>query len=254
MGRRQSMDDDEGMVVVGSDFLLPSPSSCMILVVTGDWSKAKREKNVRDGVPVTNLIEKSWGWEMIDCFSTGEQHYVPINLLDVLCALSSRFEIDMELKATSLLHLIRCSSRKGDNNPHGMDSSKILQLGLPPLKTLEKIRAVLWMLSVNAVLLLVDIVLNHLRIIHACVSMWWPYSFLDLSSPYAPICVDQIDENGKNSMMMSVFYVLAYILNKMLSMFQLMKNQKVGGIRFIAVISSAHENGCHSIVSRIGDC
>ncbi|KAI3713851.1 hypothetical protein L1987_72437 [Smallanthus sonchifolius] len=62
--------------------------------------------------------------------------------------------------------------------------------------------------SVNAVLLLIDIVLNRLRfpffrlayfglwtctfvifqwIVHACVSMWWPYSFLDLSSPYAPI-------------------------------------------------------------------
>ncbi|XP_076907993.1 uncharacterized protein LOC143564677 [Bidens hawaiensis] len=62
--------------------------------------------------------------------------------------------------------------------------------------------------SVNAVLLLVDIFLNRLRfpfyrlayfglwtcafvifqwIVHACVSFWWPYSFLDLSSPYAPI-------------------------------------------------------------------
>ncbi|KAJ0824934.1 hypothetical protein HanRHA438_Chr17g0797731 [Helianthus annuus] len=62
--------------------------------------------------------------------------------------------------------------------------------------------------SVNAVLLLVDIFLNRLRfpffrlayfglwtcvfvvfqwIVHAFVSMWWPYSFLDLSSPYAPI-------------------------------------------------------------------
>ncbi|XP_076955538.1 uncharacterized protein LOC143630393 [Bidens hawaiensis] len=62
--------------------------------------------------------------------------------------------------------------------------------------------------SVNAVLLLVDIFLNRLRfpfyrlayfglwtciyaifqwIVHACVSFWWPYPFLDLSSPYAPI-------------------------------------------------------------------
>uniref|UniRef100_A0A7N2QZS6 Uncharacterized protein n=1 Tax=Quercus lobata TaxID=97700 RepID=A0A7N2QZS6_QUELO len=24
-------------------------------------------------------------------------------------------------------------------------------------------------------------------IIHACVSIWWPYPFLDLSSPYAPL-------------------------------------------------------------------
>ncbi|KAF2286693.1 hypothetical protein GH714_023655 [Hevea brasiliensis] len=61
--------------------------------------------------------------------------------------------------------------------------------------------------SVNAVLLLGDTFLNCLRfptfriayfilwtcifvisqwIIHACVSMWWPYPFLDLSSPYAP--------------------------------------------------------------------
>ncbi|KAF2286698.1 hypothetical protein GH714_023694 [Hevea brasiliensis] len=62
--------------------------------------------------------------------------------------------------------------------------------------------------SVNAVLLLGDTFLNCLRfptfriayfilwtcifvisqwIIHACVSMWWPYPFLDLSSPYAPL-------------------------------------------------------------------
>ncbi|XP_071694549.1 tetraketide alpha-pyrone reductase 2-like [Rutidosis leptorrhynchoides] len=32
----------------------------------------------------------------------------------------------------------KCSSRKGDANPHSMDSSKILKLGLPPLKTLEQ--------------------------------------------------------------------------------------------------------------------
>ncbi|KAF5755514.1 hypothetical protein HanXRQr2_Chr17g0803661 [Helianthus annuus] len=36
------------------------------------------------------------------------------------------------------VNTIRCSSRIGDNNTHNMDSSKILQLGLPPLKTLEK--------------------------------------------------------------------------------------------------------------------
>ncbi|KDP26617.1 hypothetical protein JCGZ_17775 [Jatropha curcas] len=62
--------------------------------------------------------------------------------------------------------------------------------------------------SVNAVLLLGDTCLNSLRfptfriayfilwtcvfvvfqwIIHVCVSMWWPYPFLDLSSSYAPL-------------------------------------------------------------------
>nr|XP_043623082.1 uncharacterized protein LOC122594840 [Erigeron canadensis] len=62
--------------------------------------------------------------------------------------------------------------------------------------------------SVNAVLLLIDVILNRLRfpffrlayfaiwtcifvifqwIFHACVSIPWPYVFLDLSSPYAPI-------------------------------------------------------------------
>ncbi|XP_011086592.1 uncharacterized protein LOC105168273 isoform X1 [Sesamum indicum] len=67
---------------------------------------------------------------------------------------------------------------------------------------------VLCMHSVNAVLLLGDAILNSLRfpffriayfvlwtciyvifqwIIHAFVSMRWPYSFLDLSSPYAPL-------------------------------------------------------------------
>ncbi|XP_047957757.1 uncharacterized protein LOC125203455 isoform X2 [Salvia hispanica] len=62
--------------------------------------------------------------------------------------------------------------------------------------------------SVNAILLLGDAILNRLRfpffrmayfvlwtcifvifqwIIHACVSIWWPYPFMDLSSPYAPL-------------------------------------------------------------------
>lgn len=62
--------------------------------------------------------------------------------------------------------------------------------------------------SLNAVFLIADIMLNCLRFpffriayfvqftsvyvifqwtIHACVSMKWPYQFLDLSSPYAPI-------------------------------------------------------------------
>ncbi|XAR55821.1 hypothetical protein NMG60_11036031 [Bertholletia excelsa] len=30
----------------------------------------------------------------------------------------------------------KCGSQEGDNNPHSMDSSKIMKLGLPPLKTL----------------------------------------------------------------------------------------------------------------------
>uniref|UniRef100_A0A803QJ03 Reverse transcriptase Ty1/copia-type domain-containing protein n=1 Tax=Cannabis sativa TaxID=3483 RepID=A0A803QJ03_CANSA len=62
--------------------------------------------------------------------------------------------------------------------------------------------------SFNAILLLGDTALNCLQvpafritffilwtgafvifqwIIHACVSFWWPYPFLDLSSPYAPV-------------------------------------------------------------------
>ncbi|KAF8098631.1 hypothetical protein N665_0261s0001 [Sinapis alba] len=62
--------------------------------------------------------------------------------------------------------------------------------------------------SVNAVFLLSETFLNSLRfplfrvsyfvvwtgvfvlfqwIVHACVSFWWPYPFLDLSSPYAPL-------------------------------------------------------------------
>ncbi|XP_010415731.1 PREDICTED: uncharacterized protein LOC104701692 isoform X1 [Camelina sativa] len=62
--------------------------------------------------------------------------------------------------------------------------------------------------SVNAIFLLGETFLNSLRfplfriayfvvwtsifvlfqwIVHACVSFWWPYPFLDLSSPYAPL-------------------------------------------------------------------
>ncbi|KAL4198752.1 hypothetical protein AMTRI_Chr03g141640 [Amborella trichopoda] len=62
--------------------------------------------------------------------------------------------------------------------------------------------------SINFVLLLVDTFLNSLRfpwfrisyfilwtatfvifqwVLHACVSLWWPYDFLDLSTPFAPL-------------------------------------------------------------------
>ncbi|KAI3467097.1 hypothetical protein Pfo_023760 [Paulownia fortunei] len=32
----------------------------------------------------------------------------------------------------------KCSNQKGDDNPHSMDTSKIIKLGLPPLKTLDQ--------------------------------------------------------------------------------------------------------------------
>ncbi|GFP85343.1 tetraketide alpha-pyrone reductase 2 [Phtheirospermum japonicum] len=32
----------------------------------------------------------------------------------------------------------KCSNQKGDDNPHSMDSSKIVKLGLPPMKTLDQ--------------------------------------------------------------------------------------------------------------------
>ncbi|KAE8023489.1 hypothetical protein FH972_009178 [Carpinus fangiana] len=67
---------------------------------------------------------------------------------------------------------------------------------------------IICMHSINAVLLLGETILNCMRfpmfriayfvlwtaifvifqwVIHACVSIWWPYPFLDLSSPYAPL-------------------------------------------------------------------
>ncbi|KAK1437626.1 hypothetical protein QVD17_03424 [Tagetes erecta] len=44
----------------------------------------------------------------------------------------------LKSKYPSYPYVQKCSSRKGDNKPHSMDSSKIVQLGLPPLKTLDK--------------------------------------------------------------------------------------------------------------------
>ncbi|KAJ6350927.1 hypothetical protein OIU78_006947 [Salix suchowensis] len=32
----------------------------------------------------------------------------------------------------------KCSSQKGDNNPHSMDTTKIATLGLPPFKTIDE--------------------------------------------------------------------------------------------------------------------
>ncbi|RAL41206.1 hypothetical protein DM860_017755 [Cuscuta australis] len=67
---------------------------------------------------------------------------------------------------------------------------------------------IIGMHSINVVFLLVDTVLNCLRFpwfrigyfflwtavyvifqwaLHACISIWWPYPFLDLSSPFAPL-------------------------------------------------------------------
>nr|GEW00366.1 tetraketide alpha-pyrone reductase 2 [Tanacetum cinerariifolium] len=44
----------------------------------------------------------------------------------------------LKSKYPSYPYIDKCSTRKGDDNPHSMDSSKIIQLGLPPLKSLEK--------------------------------------------------------------------------------------------------------------------
>ncbi|CAB4295613.1 unnamed protein product [Prunus armeniaca] len=44
----------------------------------------------------------------------------------------------LRAKYPSYSYESKCSSQKGDNNPHSMDTSKIAQLGFPPFKTLEK--------------------------------------------------------------------------------------------------------------------
>ena len=45
----------------------------------------------------------------------------------------------MDIYFTSvLLHLCRCGSQKGQNTPHSMNSNKIIQLGLSPLKPLDE--------------------------------------------------------------------------------------------------------------------
>ncbi|XP_071703714.1 tetraketide alpha-pyrone reductase 2-like [Rutidosis leptorrhynchoides] len=44
----------------------------------------------------------------------------------------------MKSKYPSYPYVDKCSSSKGDDNPHSMDSSKLLKLGLPPLKTIEQ--------------------------------------------------------------------------------------------------------------------
>ncbi|KAK4792377.1 hypothetical protein SAY86_022812 [Trapa natans] len=44
----------------------------------------------------------------------------------------------LKLKYPSYPYETKCSEQQGDSNPHSMDSSKIAELGLPPLKSLEQ--------------------------------------------------------------------------------------------------------------------
>ncbi|KAG8366609.1 hypothetical protein BUALT_Bualt17G0097600 [Buddleja alternifolia] len=44
----------------------------------------------------------------------------------------------LKAKYPSYTYEKKCSSQKGDDNPHSMDSSKIIKLGLPPMKTLDQ--------------------------------------------------------------------------------------------------------------------
>ncbi|KAL6538980.1 Tetraketide alpha-pyrone reductase 2 [Orobanche minor] len=44
----------------------------------------------------------------------------------------------LRAKYPSYTYENKCSDQKGDDNPHSMDSSKIIKLGLPPLKTLDQ--------------------------------------------------------------------------------------------------------------------
>ncbi|KZV52151.1 hypothetical protein F511_07106 [Dorcoceras hygrometricum] len=77
--------------------------------------------------------------------------------------------------------------------------------------------------SINAVFLIGDTALNCLRfpwfrigyfflwtatfvifqwIVHACISIWWPYPFLDLSSPFSPlwyVALASLESNPENS-------------------------------------------------------
>ncbi|KAM7484561.1 hypothetical protein LguiA_000570 [Lonicera macranthoides] len=44
----------------------------------------------------------------------------------------------LKAKFPSYPYIDKCSSKKGDDKPHSMDSNKIIQLGLPPLKTIDQ--------------------------------------------------------------------------------------------------------------------
>ncbi|KAK8654415.1 hypothetical protein V6N13_128383 [Hibiscus sabdariffa] len=41
--------------------------------------------------------------------------------------------------------------------------------------------------TVNAVFLILDTLLNSLWVLHACGFTWWPYPFLELNTPWAPL-------------------------------------------------------------------
>ncbi|KAK1408692.1 hypothetical protein QVD17_40682 [Tagetes erecta] len=121
--------------------------------------------------------------------------------------------------------------------------------------------------SINAILLLVDIVLNRLRfpffrlayfglwtcifvmfqwIVHACVSMWWPYSFLDLSSPYAPIWY-----LGVGLIHLPAYAIFALIVKgKQLLLWKPAKKKRVRS-RFVAEQSHKPKMYIHSSSSRL---
>ncbi|KAK4603624.1 hypothetical protein RGQ29_012221 [Quercus rubra] len=69
-------------------------------------------------------------------------------------------------------------------NMHTLNA--VLLLGDTALNCLLISRVPLYRISFFAIWTGVYVIVQW--IIHACVSIWWPYPFLDLSSPYAPLC------------------------------------------------------------------
>ncbi|KVH96291.1 NAD-dependent epimerase/dehydratase [Cynara cardunculus var. scolymus] len=122
------------LVVVNPSFvvgplLAPQPTSTLQMIlayVTGEYSNTTVGFVHIDDVVAAHILameEKKAAGRLI-CSSTVAHWSEIIKML--------------KSKYPSYPYVDKCSSRKGDDSPHSMDNSKILQLGLPPLKTLEQ--------------------------------------------------------------------------------------------------------------------
>ncbi|KAL8463254.1 hypothetical protein ACS0TY_034045 [Phlomoides rotata] len=125
------------LVVVNPSFvvgplLAPQPTSTLLLILAIVKGLRGEYPNTRVGFVHIDDVVNAHCLAMEESEASGR----------LICSNSVAYwsEIIQMLRAKypSYPYENKCSSQKGDDNPHSMDSSKIIKLGLPPMKTFDQ--------------------------------------------------------------------------------------------------------------------
>ncbi|KAK1374584.1 Tetraketide alpha-pyrone reductase 2 [Heracleum sosnowskyi] len=134
---RTAKENGIDLVVVNPSFVVgpllsPQPTSTLHVILSIIKGQMEEYPNTRVGFVHINDVVAAHILAMVETKASGR----------LICSATVAHWSDiiqmLKVKYPSYPYIEKCSSRAGDDNPHNMDCNKIIQLGLPPLKTLEQ--------------------------------------------------------------------------------------------------------------------